>query len=108
MPLHALMTSWPRMTLLLLAAGCAPEVCRIADLRPLPLPPGEEVLIYSSGKVVRWHAVVISPDSLTGPYAMPAKCDSCRLSLSRAGVDSIQLRYYPTSPQAPALCRTWG
>jgi hypothetical protein len=103
------MTNWPRMAWLLLAAGCAPEVCRVADLRPRPLPPDDEVLIYSGGNVVRWHALVIRADSLTGiPYAMPAKCDSCRLSLSRAGVDSIQLRYYPTSPEAPALCRPWG
>jgi hypothetical protein len=41
--------------------------------------------------VERWHAVVVSRDSVSGiPYQMPLECDSCRRIISLTYVDSLQ------------------
>jgi hypothetical protein len=40
----------------------------------------------------RWHALVIGADSISGvPYVRPPGCDSCRVALPRAEVDSVRL-----------------
>jgi len=66
-------------------------------------PPGQQVLIFSRGKALRWRAVVINRDSVTGvPYQMPTKCDTCRLGLPRAAVDSMR-RYHEVSFLRPSV-----
>ena len=55
--------------------------------------------IWSGGQVKKWHAVVITQDSVSGiPYPMSLKCDSCRRSLPRTQVDSMK-RGYHTVPE---------
>jgi hypothetical protein len=81
---------------LLLAVGCSGgrwEPRRI-DL-PFPFEPSDVVWIWSAGKVEKWHAVVVSPDSVSGiPYRMALQCDSCRRSMPRAQVDSMKVGPY--------------
>ena len=50
--------------------------------------------IWSGGEVTKWHAVVITQDSVSGiPYQMSVHCYSCRRSVPRTRVDSMKLGY---------------
>jgi hypothetical protein len=95
----ALLTRWPRMAFVLVAAGCGATRPLV---EPAPaLKSDELVQIWSGGKVVRWHAVAINRDSVTGiPYEMSTTCDNCRRHLSRAEIDSIRLGHW--TPQRHA------
>ena len=85
-----------RFAFLLLAVGCSGgrwEPRRI-DL-PFPFEPSDVVWIWSAGKVEKWHAVVITPDSVSGiPYTMALECGRCRRSMPRAQVDSMKVGPY--------------
>lgn len=98
------MRHFSRFVFLLLAAGCrggAWEPRRIE--LPFPFEPSDVVSIWSGGKVEKWHAVVITPDSVSGiPYRMALQCDSCRRSMPRAQVDSMTLGHEP-SAQKPLV-----
>lgn len=57
-----------------------------------PLPARQQVQMWSEGEMQRWHAVSFTPDHFFGiPFQQPVDCDSCRLSIPRAEVDSIRL-----------------
>ena len=101
--LRRFMRHLSRFAVLLLAVGCsggAWEPRRI-DL-PSPSEPSGVVFepsyvvwIWSAGKVEKWHAVVITPDSVSGiPYRVALQCDSCRRSMPRAQVDSMKVGPY--------------
>src|SRR5213083_1526052 len=78
----------------LLAAGCFNYWGRRRVDQPTPVKPYQPVWIWSGGQVKKWHAVVITQDSVSGiPYRMSLKCDSCRRSMPRTQVDSIRLGY---------------
>jgi hypothetical protein len=82
-------------TALLLLAGCATGGQHVPEPGPTPvaLSPAQQVLVYRRGEVVRWHAVVVSRDSITGiPYKMPTACADCRRALPRTEVDSLRIR----------------
>ncbi len=100
--LRHFMTHPSRFAFLLLAVGCSGgrwEPRRI-DL-PFPFEPSDVVWIWSAGKVEKWHAVVITPDSVSGiPYRVSVKCDSCRRTIPRAQVDSMTLGYQTRAPKA--------
>jgi len=58
----------------------------------------DAVLIWSSGTVEKWHAVVITSDSVSGiPYGTSLACDSCRRSISLGLVDSMKVRHKTTA-----------
>jgi hypothetical protein len=77
---------------LILAQACGAGWHQPAQLGPQAFSPRQQVQIWQRGSAVRWHAVTITPNSVTGiPYLMPISCDSCRRSLLRADVDSIRL-----------------
>ncbi len=84
---------YPHLAVVLLVAGCGHwEESRVYPATPLK--PADPVLIWSSGKVEKWQAVVITRDSVSGiPYGTSVKCDSCRRSIPRALVDSMKLEY---------------
>ena len=68
---------------------------------PFPFEPSDVVSIWSGGNVEKWHAVVITPDSVSGiPYSMALQCDSCRRSMARAQVDSMTLGHETRAPNA--------
>ncbi len=77
----------------LLAAGCTHWGRRRVD-QPTPVKPHAPVWIWSGDSVMKWHAVVITQDSVLGiPYRKSLTCDSCRRSIPRIKVDSIKLGY---------------
>ena len=82
------------VALVLWAVGCSPSP--YWGRRPLDQPtqirPGDAVLIWNHGAFNTWHAVVITQDSVSGiPYEMSLTCDSCRISVPRSQVDSMEL-----------------
>ena len=100
-----------RFAFLLLAVGCsggqwAPRRIEL----PFPLEPSDIVGIWSGGNVEKWHAVVITPDSVSGiPYRMALQCDSCRRSMPRAQVDSMKVGpYQRRGPNALELAGVVG
>ena len=79
--------------LLVLAAACYPVQTR-EEIKPTRLGRDQQVKIWSGDTISRWHAVVITADSITGvPYKLSIKCDTCRVRLPLYAVDSIRLRY---------------
>jgi hypothetical protein len=82
------------VALVFLAVGCSPYWGRRPLDQPTPVKPDDAVLIWSHGGFNTWHAVVVTQDSVSGiPHEMSLTCDSCRLSLPRSQVDSMQLAY---------------
>ena len=109
--LRHFMRHWSRFAFLLLAVGCSGgrwEPRRI-DL-PFPFEPSDVVWIWSAGKVEKWHAVVVTPDSVSGiPYTMALQCDSCRRSMPRAQVDSMKVGpYHANGPNALEVAGVLG
>jgi hypothetical protein len=72
-------------------AGCGAGWHR-AELTRGQLPARQQVEVWHSGTVERWHGVVLTGDSMSGvPYLRSLSCDSCRVTRPRAEVDSIRL-----------------
>ncbi len=56
------------------------------------LPPRQEVQVWTAGTATVLHAVSLERDTLYGvPFFKPPTCDSCRVGIPRAGVDSVRL-----------------
>jgi hypothetical protein len=85
-----------RVALALVIAGCGGGLIRWHRIDPPPVgrrPPNQRLQIWSGREAVRWRAVVIGRDSVSGiPDPMPITCDSCRRSLPLTDVDSILRR----------------
>lgn len=83
-----------RLAFVLLAAGCSGYWGRGPLDQPTPVERHDPVWIWSRGEVNKWHAVVITQDSVSGiPYQMSVHCYNCRRSLARTEVDSMKLGY---------------
>jgi len=84
------------VTSVLTTAGCGYWGRRPVE-HPVPIDRTAPVWIWSHTSVTKWHAVVVSGDSVVGiPYRMSVKCDSCRRSLPRNQVDSMKVGYRTT------------
>ena len=111
--LRVFMNHLPGLAFLILSAGCAAHgvwAPRPIEL-PYPFQPSDVVWIWSSHqvKVQKWHAVVLTPDSVSGiPYRMALKCDSCRRSMPRAQVDSMKLGPPTRAPKPLELAGALG
>jgi hypothetical protein len=87
---------YSHLAFVLLAAGCVSnaEWERRTGFQPAPMKPSDPVLIWSSGTVEKWHAVVITADSVSGiPYETSLECDTCRRSIPLGLVDSMKVRH---------------
>ena len=72
--------------------GCGAGWHQPAAVAPDGIPARQQVQVWHNGSVLQWHAVRITPDSVSGvPYFRPVDCDSCRRRVPRAAVDSIRL-----------------
>lgn len=76
----------------LLLTGCAPAWQSI----PLPadtlLRPRQHLQVWQQGHARVLHSVRVTPESIGGvPYHLPPLCDSCRVALPRAQVDSTRV-----------------
>ena len=61
-------------------------------LTPGSWPTGQQVQVWSERQALRWHAVVVRQDSISGvPFLTAPACDSCRRTLPLAVVDSIRV-----------------
>ncbi len=57
-----------------------------------PIHARQQVKVWTDSARFEWHAVHMSGDSISGiPYWRPLTCDSCRVWLPLAEVDSIRL-----------------
>jgi hypothetical protein len=51
----------------------------------------QQVQVWHDERFEQWHALQLSQDSISGvPYFRAIGCDSCRLALPRANVDSLR------------------
>jgi hypothetical protein len=91
-----------RVAFLLFAVGCSGGVWEPRRIElPFPIEPSDVIWIWGGGKFEKWHAVVITPDSVSGvPYKMAIQCDSCRRSMPRAQVDSMKIGRPTRAPKA--------
>lgn len=79
------------LLLLLSTAGCGAG-WRWVDPVPASLPPRQQVQVWQGGHARVLHAVTHTPDSLSGvPYHLSPACDSCRVTLPLASIDSMRL-----------------
>ena len=81
---------------LLVASACSSfQGGQPLDQLPLPAPPERKVEVWSKGERYPLHALTVDADSVRGVrWWHDPKCDSCRVTLARASVDSVRtLRY---------------
>jgi len=77
------------MAVCLLSQGCGAGWHRVGLVGPYAT--GQQAQVWHGGRVEQWHAVVVRADSVTGvPYVNSVSCDSCRVAIPRAEVDSIR------------------
>jgi len=66
----------------LLATGCGAGWHQPGTAPTGALPPRQQVQVWQAGSALRWHAVRISGDSVSGiPFMKSIACDSCRPGL---------------------------
>src|SRR5207245_10405862 len=89
-----LMARCSLLVFVLLGTGCLYWGRRRVD-QPTPIKPSNPVWIWSGGTVEKWHAVVITENSVSGiPYRMPLWCGSCGLAVPGPGVDHWRLVFH--------------
>jgi len=74
--------------------ACAPSAkSTVIGFAPRRYGPDRHFLVYTGAKVLRWHSVVVSRDSVSGisDSLRAVACDTCRQSLSQTDVDSIAM-----------------
>ncbi len=74
----------------MLMSGCVSwEPTTIAA--PTPVPANRVIRVWSGTRSVRWRAVQVTTDSLSGiPASATANCDTCRVALPLSAVDSTE------------------
>ncbi len=77
-------------------AGCTSyQAGRSLETVPLPAPIRERFEVWSAGRPHELHALRIENDSLVGvPWWNDPGCDSCRVAIARAEVDSVRSKAY--------------
>lgn len=76
---------------LVLTAGCGPGWQAAASCDSRLANARQQVRVWVDHRSIRLHAIRITADSISGiPYLQPITCDSCRVGVPAAAVDSIQ------------------
>ena len=82
----------PLMTLAAVTIGCGAGWRQPTALSPGPMSSRQQVQVWSSGQAVRWHAVIVTEDSMSGvPFTESPTCRACRAAIARTAVDSVRL-----------------
>ena len=77
--------------LLLPQIACGAGWHRIAPPVPSVLPERQQVQVWQGRHALLLHAVRLTSDAVSGiPFVQPAACDSCRVSLPHAAIDSLR------------------
>jgi len=80
------------LPLALLTVGCGAGWHQPAVLSPGPMPNRQQVQVWSSGQMRRWHAVRVTEDSISGvPFTERPNGADCRESIARIAVDSVRV-----------------
>ena len=92
------------LVLMLAQIACASGWQTMRPTNPQSLPPDREVRVWTSDTAAQWRSVRIRRDSISGiPVAQPLDCDSCRVTLSRHQVDSLQTATSGTNAAGTAI-----
>ena len=84
-----------RCSLVLLATSCGVHYWgrRSVD-QPTTIDPHDPVWVWTRSGVEKWHAVVITQDSVSGiPFETSLKCAMCRRTIPLVQVDSMKHGY---------------
>jgi hypothetical protein len=86
----SLLRLFPTGLLAIFIAGCAPSNALLTPPYPAALKPRQEVAVWMHDSVLHLHSVRIRSDTLSGvPILRPPECDSCRMAVPLASVDSL-------------------
>jgi hypothetical protein len=78
--------------LILVETACTVGPRRVELPTPQPLAPRQQLEVWRERKARTLHAVVQTRDSLSGvPVHRPPSCDSCRVTLALAEIDSVRV-----------------
>ena len=81
-----------RLLVLLSIGGCGAAWRRPVMSPSGPLPPRQQVQVWTGGRMLRLHGVIVGADTVSGvPFLKSLDCDSCRVRIERAEVDSLRL-----------------
>ena len=81
-----------RLCILLSIGGCGAGWRRLEPSPCSSLPPRQQVQVWTDGRMLRLHGVVVGADTVSGvPFLKSLDCDSCRVRIERAEVDSLRL-----------------
>jgi hypothetical protein len=73
------------------------------DQLPLPVPAEKRVEVWSKGRPHQLHALHVEGDSVVGvPWWKDPACDSCRVAIARAEVDSVRTRKFAANETGAA------
>src|SRR5258708_35125482 len=76
----------------IVACGCGAGWHQPAPVPLGALPARQQVQVGQGGTALGWHAVRVGADAVSAiPFQRPVACDSCRIALPRASVDSLRL-----------------
>lgn len=79
------------LALIVPQAACGAGWHRIEPPAPSTLPRRQQVEVWQGSHRLQLHAVRLADDSISGvPYIRPPECDSCRVSVPVAAVDSLR------------------
>ena len=82
---------WALVLFAILLESCAVGPRTVVVPAPGTLPERHELEIWSGGRAVTWHALVVTTDSISGvPLRLAPDCNACRLAVPRASVDSVR------------------
>jgi hypothetical protein len=71
--------------------ACGAGWHRIEPVVPSTLPQRQQVQVWQGRQRLQLHAVRVDHDSVSGvPFQKPPECDSCRVSMPSASVDSLK------------------
>ena len=89
-PDGALRRMKPLLAFLILIAGCAPAAERVTVQPGVAVAPDQQLALWQGAQVDTLHGVQVSDSILSGiPAWQPSACDSCRIALPLATVDSV-------------------
>jgi hypothetical protein len=78
-------------------SGCA-SWHRVVPPADTTLAPRQQVEVWQGTRSSVLHAIRLTPDSLSGvPFHRPPTCDSCRVAVPRASIDSLRLGHRETA-----------
>lgn len=81
----------PLVPFLLLITACGAGWHRQSPEPRQAINPRQQVQVWTAGRAQRWHGLEVTGDSVSGiPFQQALSCDSCRIAMPAAAVDSIR------------------